>query len=208
MKLLRTAPLLAVIALASSCGGGDTPDSFDAPSFSVQILDGYVTSDGFRDTVNLVRVGDQEHVSPIRATRGFLSFNMPVLPIGAEIQSVVLRVYQLIAVGDPFPVLGNVVVDQVDYGVVLDASAYAMPAVSSNVGMLTNSPEEGFRAIDITQRFISHMATGATRMQFRLRFTMMDADGDNLEDSVHFEDGDDTQGTGNVPSIIVNYKLP
>lgn len=206
--LHRVLAAFVVLVLAGCGGSSNDSGEIEVISNSKDALDGYVTVDGFRDTVSGVRVGDLDHLFPARAARGFVSFNAPMLPAGAQIQRANLRMYQNVVIGDPFSMLRVIVVDQVSYGLTLDPLDYDTPAVIADVGTISNHNIPGFRDIDVTGRVIASLSNGDARIQFRLRLTAPETDNDGLEDIVPFEDGDNSGGTGNVPVLILKYTTP
>ena len=208
----------SICALLASCGGstsdgGDNPDDpcgGRCVEPSVKELDGYVTSAMFRDTINGLQVGDHDHIQVGRTVRSFISFDMPEdLPGVAEVQSATITLYQLSPVNDPLGPIKKVVVDHVDYGTSLDPTEHDITPVTANIGVLSDILIPGFRSLDISVLFNQARADGRTRLQFRLRLDPgPESDGDILEDTMRFEDGDDSQGTGNIPQMVVQYTLP
>ena len=207
--LLALAAATFVATTLVACGGSSSgePKELEAVENSVDALDGYVTVDGFRDTISGVRVGDLDHLFPGRAARGFVSFNTPEVPAGAEVQRANLRVYQDVVINDPFSMQRVVQVDQVSYGLALDPADYDTPAIN-DLGTLSGHNIPGFRTVDVTSRVIAALSNGEPRIQFRFRLNMMETDMDGLQDIVPYEDGDNSGGTGNVPVLIVKYIEP
>ena len=123
------------VLLLAACGGSDGGSGeLEVVVNSAAGLDGYVTADGFRDTVMDIRVGDQDHMAPGRAVRGFVSFDMPALPVGVVIERANIRLYQQTVVGDPFDQLRTVIVDHVSYGTSLDPTDYAIASLDDDIG--------------------------------------------------------------------------
>jgi len=136
-----------------------------------------------------------------------MSFDLSSIPDGATIESVELRFYQAKVGGDPYAKLGNLILDHVDYGSSLDASAYNTPAMdSAGLPQLTSSGVwyiiPGRTLASWVERDLS---AGRPDTQVRLRFSQ-ETDGDGDEDYVGIESGDNFFGTGNVPELIVFYQ--
>ena len=202
------AAFLSVLCL-SACGGSD--GGGEQNEFTVNAdagQDGYVTSNGFRDTIMDIRVGDQDHLAPGRAVRGFVSFEMPQIPVGAQIDRANIRLYQQTTVGAPYDMLRTVIVDHVDYGLTLDPADYAIASLKDDIGTLSDTNIPGFRTVDVTMEVIDDFLTQRPRSQYRIRLSGPESDGDGLEDTVRFEDGDNSRGTGNVPVLIIQFSTP
>lgn len=141
-------------------------------------------------------------VDPNSVTRSYLSFLLPEIPAGYEMGNCYVRLYQYDSIGqgvdDTFPewnVAGGdtmfVIMDHIDYGYGLDENDWFCGDVgnentlASNIGVLSNSPQEGFRFLDVSQYVLSDYAVGRIMSQYRVRFPI-DTDWDNLHDNMAF----------------------
>jgi hypothetical protein len=206
---LRTLALPTSLALAAGllggCGAGEAifgPETFTlhAPSS----LDGYVLSTGGVLTSSSlgIAVGDN---TANAGRRGFVRFNIAGLPAGAEIESAELRMAQADVTGLPYATLGNVVVDHVDIGLVLDATDYASAALLANIGTLSSDVTLTVKFLDVKAEVLADIAAARTTSDFRLRFPVQ-TDLDALTDSVHFEDMENDLLTGAYPELVIVYK--
>jgi hypothetical protein len=208
--------ILALACLALACplaGCGDGIGDPRATSDTVVIegdgtRDGYVRSDGMADqTGDGPGVGDLEVAMNGLAFRMFYSFDLAEIPAGATVTSVRLRVFQQGTQGDPYGNLGDVIVDHVAFGDVLDASDYAGGTLSSNIGTLMTSPLQVYMNLGVATQVQEDLAAGRARSQFRLRFPV-DFNNDGGNDLVLLNDGENSRGIGNLPLLEVTYVTP
>jgi hypothetical protein len=171
-------------------------------------IDGYRLNDGSGSTVQDILVGNGALVDPVGelVARGFMSFDLSGIPVGATIQSVELRFYQKEVRGDPYGKLGNLVLDHVYCGANLDASAYDTPVLDSAVLAKQTSPNAWYLLSDptFTVWVQSDLAAVRPRHQLRLQFSQ-ETDGDGQEDWITIEPGGDVLGSPNSPQLIVTY---
>ena len=138
--------------------------------------------------------------------RGFLSFDLSGIPATADVQSIQLRFYQVNVTGTPYAKLGNLLIKHVDYGSALDSAAFGTPELHSG----TLSPHTGpgqwytITASTIGDWIESDLSAGRNRTQFRLQFSS-ETDGDGVQDTISFESGENSLGTGNVPQLTITY---
>jgi hypothetical protein len=171
-------------------------------------LDGYRGNDGRGSSSRDILVGNSELSEAVGEVvwRGFMSFDLSDIPSGASIESVELRFYQVKVGGDPYTKLGSLVLDQVDYGSLLDESAFAAPAIHSAVLGRQTAPRAWyvFNSTLFDEWLEQVLAAGGNRLQLRLRWEQ-ETDGDGLEDYAAMESGDNYFGTDNAPELIVTY---
>lgn len=175
--------------------------------YSQAALDGYRLNSGAGSASGEILVGNGSFVEdgPQLVARGFLSFDLGSLPAGATIDSVRLEFYQRGLEGDPYQTLGNLVLDHVDYGPSLEASAYDTPALHSAVLPQMITPNAWYALADptITLWVEDNLAVGRGRLQLRLRFTQ-ETDGDEDQDLVIIEPGEGP--AGHVARLTIAYR--
>jgi hypothetical protein len=171
-------------------------------------LDGYRGNDGSGSSRQDVLVGNGETTAPSGELvwRGFMSFDLSSIPGGSSIEDAELRFFQAKVGGDPYVKLGNLILEHVDYGSSLDASAFDVPALNSTRLDQQTSPGAWYVLADrtIAAWVGNDVAAGRPHFQVRLRWTQ-EVDGDGKEDFAGIESGDNFFGTGNVPQLVVTY---
>jgi len=203
MTLILTAPF----ALAG-CGAGSV---FDPPIVAsmpnVETQSGFTYSGGplfTSDGAYAIRVGDSGGND---ARRGFLRFDLSSIPAGATIEDAELRIGQYSVVGTPYTSLGAVLVDHVTMGVNFDAADWGAAALAPNIGTLSSDSTLQEKSLNVTSRVLDDLNDGRTTSDFRLRFALT-TDFDGANDYAEFNDLDDTAGNGQIPQLIVSYRLP
>jgi hypothetical protein len=138
--------------------------------------------------------------------RGFLSFDLSDIPAGATIESAELRFYQKEIQGAPYEKLGNLVLEDVNYGASLDDSAYDTPALETAVLDMETSPQAWYILSDPTlvHWLQSTLEAGLPRQQFRLQFSQ-ETDGDGQEDWIAIQSGGGILGSRQAPQMIITY---
>jgi hypothetical protein len=134
--------------------------------YSEPALDGHVSNNGWiASGYYNIYVGDD--VSN-QGWRGFVSFDLSSIPAGATITAATLRIFQSGCDGTPYSDLGNVLVDHLNYGDTLDGTDYDLPAIHSNIGILSDSSGHQWRELDVTIYVQDDINNGRVRSQFRL----------------------------------------
>ena len=200
---------LGIVCLTLGCGGGGgggaANPTVDLPS-RVQ-FDGFVTNTGIVETYGGGPLtGDVEGITPGVVSRQFYTFNRAPLPAGATILSAVLRIYQEDVQGNPYTDLGVVVVDDLDYGLLLQAVHYDSVPLQANIGTLSANPTLEWKTLDVTAQARAAIQAGRDP-QFRLRFsnTIFILDGQN--DFASFTDAEDSCcGNAHLPVLRVTYQ--
>jgi len=196
---------LVLGAVAAGCGSSGSSGSapVTVTLFSDPGLDGTAGTLNFSSSAGLPTAGD----NGAQAFQGFVSFDLSTLPPGAVVISATVTVAQVFVFGDPYADHGVVVLDHVDYGDVLDSSDYGTPSLTADVGVASSDSSIGATLIEATAEVAADLAAARTRSQFRLRFSLLDTDGDATADQALFEDGEDSNGSGMVPTLEVTYQL-
>jgi DNA-binding beta-propeller fold protein YncE len=166
---------------------------------STASLDGFARSDGTASASGSPATGDKDSGYSLGVGwRQLYSFNIADIPASATIASAILRLYQCEVQGLPYTSLGNVIVDQMNYGDVFDpfGSAYSGGAVALNIGTLSTTASLGYRSLSVTARIQSDLSALRERSQYRLLFSTQDFDFDGNDDFVQFTDAEDSLCAG------------
>lgn len=208
---LRLAHSLALSAAlcAGSCGGGGSPKTpVTVTLVATPQLTGPVDSSGVVQNAvgsSDLRVGDSDGASGEPKVRGFVSFDLSGIPLGARILDATLTLTQESTFSMPYPNLGSVVVDQVVYGGTLDAGAYSRSfPVNQAFATLSTSAALGPRTVSATIPVQGDIDSLRTRAQFRVRFTI-ETDGGLTTDEAVFT-GPHVPPGANDPSLVVTYQ--
>jgi len=157
---------------------------------------------------------------PNSTERSFISFELPNIPQGYTLDSAYIRLYQVNSFGNSiygqFPiwdVLGEntmyCIMDHIDYGDYIDPGDWTAGDISdsgtlcSNIGIISDSCEEGHRYLDITSCVQNDYDNNRNKTQYRIRFTI-DTDWDSLWDYIDFYQGS-YPWIGN-PGLILYFK--
>jgi pSer/pThr/pTyr-binding forkhead associated (FHA) protein len=172
-------------------------------------LDGFLLNDGTGSDSQDIIVGNGRIVEPTGelVSRGFLSFDLADIPSGATIEGVELRFYQKAIQGAPYDKLGNLMLEQIDYGSSLEPGAYDLPALDSAGLAQLPAPNSWYILSDptITSWVQSALDNDQNRFQLRLRFTQ-EADGDSEEDWIAIEPGGPVLSSPNAPALTITYR--
>lgn len=168
---------------------------------STQELDGYRSSSKAGNNTTDIRVGRNENI----IVRGFVSFNIDEIPQGAQIKEAKLRLYQVRVVGNPYTNLGKLFIDHLTYGDALDANDYSIPALVSSFTSLSTKESPEWKEVDVTFFVKDDIENARSRTQFRLHFEKEAKGGGASGDFVYFESADNSEGTGNLPQLLIKY---
>ena len=205
--------LLCVLLLASACGGGgggdddagvrprDTLDARIYESLSGTVLN----DDPGGDPVNhgVWAAGD---TSTNTTERAFYSFIVGDLPGGAQVERAVFTTRQYRVVGFPFSELGDLVVDHVDTGPILDAPDYSHVQWSLDIGTLSASADLGLRSLDVTGAVRADVLAGRGVTTLRLRHRSQ-TNVDGQRDYSAYSSSDWPEEYRRV-SLAITYTLP
>ena len=162
-------------------------------------LDGYRGSNGFGYDDLYILIG--RNISVIQ--RGFVSFDLSSLPSGAVIENATLRMYQEKIVGNPYGVGGNLKIDHLDYGGSLGNEDYGASSISSSFATLTDNAVVEWKDADVTDRLKNDLSNSRSNSQYRIHFSSEPTG--SSSDLVYFESANNSQGTGNLPQLVVKY---
>jgi hypothetical protein len=168
-------------------------------------LDGEVGSDLTATSAGgAPRTGDVESFPTSTAYRQFYSFDFAKIPAGTSVTAATLRLYQASVSGSPYDgTLGNLVVDHVNYGASLDGTDYAVGALLSNVSTLSSDSSVGYKTLEVTNRVQNDLDNGRVRSQYRMRFSLLDANLNFSDDYAQFTDAEDSCCSVNKPPQLL-----
>ncbi len=152
--------------------------------------------------------------------RSYISFYLPEIPEGYEVDSSFVRLYQYFSVGNggsyDFPVWdvpgGDTlfcILDHIDYGYSLDSSDWTKGdpgdpgTLHTNIGIISDSGEDGYRFMDITDYVINDYVNIRYKTQYRIRFPI-ETDWDYLGDNIRFSAS--IQMPEYNPMVVIYYK--
>ncbi|MDJ0976269.1 MAG: hypothetical protein QNJ98_17545 [Planctomycetota bacterium] len=219
--MLRIASCLASLSalLLAACGGGGgggTPPGgplvydYALVAPSIDALDGLVRSDGTVSTTGSCGfVGDIDGPRSNVGGTQFFAFDISSLPADAIIDSASLTLHQEAVVGDPYSSHGAVIVNHVNIGPTLDAADFWIVPVENEVGILSADARQEAKRVDVTSAVRRSWREGWSRVDFSLAWSRSGyTNSDGNPDFAIFNDGGDACGSGNVPTIIISYRLP
>lgn len=176
-----------------------TPETKEEIIISTASLDGYRGSNGFGSNNLYIFTG--RNISVIQ--RGFVSFDLSSLPSDATIESATLRLYQEKIVGNPYGVGGSLKIDHLNYGSSLGNEDYGVSSISSSFTTLTDNAVIEWKDADVADALKNDLSNGRDKSQYRIHFSTESTG--TSSDLVYFESADNSQGTGNLPQLIVKY---
>ena len=178
------------------------------PQLRTKIINSEPELDGFRTSINTgndakeIVVGRNKNY----VSRGFLSFDITQIPDGAIVNEARLRIFQNSISGNPQKAGIIIKVDHLTFGDNLDLSDYGMPAISSGFANLELTGSTGaWKETEVTGKVRDDLANARSHSQFRLHFQTELTRGTEEGDFVFFESSDNTNKTGNLPELVINY---
>ncbi len=204
-----------------------TADTIIDSVYADPVLDGYIkfSQNNQNYTVNTlvdIYVGDVgiaqvPPYDPNSRMRGYVSFVLPQIPDGYEVDSAYFRLYQLHSYGNDFqgfPIwdvsCGDTmfcIMDHIDYGNYLDPSDWTKGdpgdpgTLHTNIGIISDSAEVGYRYLDITDYVLDDYTSNRDKSQYRIRFPI-ETDWDYRTDYLDFVTSNYTE---NYRPLIVLY---
>lgn len=177
-----------------------TPKIITKTITSTADLDGFESDNG-RDAGVDIRAGRNMYL----VSRGFVSFDISVIPVTATVTEATLRLYQTKTVGNPYTVGGNLMVDYLNYGTTLDNSDYALAAITSNLALLTANSTVEWKDANVTDAVKKDLQEGRSHSQYRIHFETEVKGGDVTGDFSYFESADNSESSGNIPQLVIKY---
>jgi hypothetical protein len=184
-------------------------------------LDGYQLNVGYGSTVDQIVIGNGQFAASggqggELVSRGFVSFDLSAIPVGADILSVELRFYQQAVMGDPYGKLGHLLLECVSYGDSLEPAGYDAPAIGEQMLDVRTASETWYtlsgEPLTSWLRTVTALSLppsaigGQRRFQLRLRFAQ-ETDGDGQEDWIAVVPGGTPLAPNDPyePELIVTY---
>ena len=168
---------------------------------AIPSLDGYRSSNENGNSSVDIRSGRNINL----VTRGYVSFDLTELPQGLNVIEAKLKMYQARTIGAPYSNLGNLLIDQLTYGDILDSSDYASAALLSSFAMLSKTTKNDWKEADVSIAIKDDLANARARAQFRIHFEEEVKGGDVSGDFAYFESAENSEGTGNTPQLLIKY---
>lgn len=139
---------------------------------------------------------------PNSRMRSYISFELPQIPDGYELDSVYVRLYQYYSMGNDvenvFPIWdvtgGDTmfcIMDHIDYGNELDVSDWTKGdpgdsgTLHTNIGIISESEEDGYRYLGISDYVLDDYNNSRDKTQYRIRFPI-ETDWDYRYDQVNY----------------------
>ncbi|QQS39386.1 DNRLRE domain-containing protein [Candidatus Woesebacteria bacterium] len=163
-------------------------------------LDGYMASDGIGYSDKEIRIGRDS----VSVTRGFVSFDLTVIPTGVTVKAASLRLYQIKTTENPYATIGDLRLDHLNYGDSLDAQDYSLPAFVSNFATISTSKNIGWKEADVTNAVRDDFANGRGQSQFRIHFGKETLGENKSGDFVYFISSEQ-KGSVNRPQLVIEY---
>jgi hypothetical protein len=154
-----------------------------------------------------IEVGDLDGSASGETERGVVTFGVGAL-FGDSARSAILRVDECAVTGTPFATLGNVVVDHIPAGAPPALAQNTGPALAELPDTVARDTTTGFKTADVTSAVEADLADTSTFSQFRLRFSVADANSNSRDDYVDFRTGTTNHCTGDptrAPILIVTH---
>lgn len=206
----NTAPNRTVALTPGSIPYGVFVDVTPVVAGSSAALDGEAGNDGSTATAGgAPRTGDVEDFPGIStAYRQFYSFDIAKIPLGTIVTAAILRLYQAGVTGLPYDgTLGSVVVDHVDYGTALESADFAAATLLGSSSALSSDANLGYKILEVTNRLKSDLDNARLRSQYRLRFSLREANLDDNDDYVQYTDFEDSCcGVNRPPQLAIVIK--
>ncbi len=129
------------------------------------------------------------------------------MPAGAQIVSAKLSMYQNRSAGDPQSMMVLVRVDHVNYGLNFPQTFLGGNTLDFNFAQINDLASIGRKEIDVTAQLQDDLDDGRTRSQYRLRGAVR-SNNDGIADAMVLTDAEDSEGTGELPMLIVEIAIP
>lgn len=205
---LATVALLGSAALATGCGGGGggDPTPVTVTILSTAALDGHIhsTGDAQVGAAYYVAFGDYANaLGPVSGVRAFVSFDLASIPAGATVVDATLTLFEKSTVGSPFTTLGDILLDHVVYGSVLEAGAYSRSGLGDAIATFPADVTPGPKTVSVTAAVAGDVGA-RPQSQYRLRFTV-ESDNDGDSDGISYYSSGTATTTEERPRLVVTY---
>ena len=211
-RVIATAFAIMTTLFLAGCGGGgggendDQIDPIQLTVVSTPELDGLTAvvgqnTDGANDQPPAV--GDLA-TNLGRDVVGYYSFDVSQIPAGARIVSARLSLFSRATLNDPEEMMVHIKLDHVNFGNLFPQVLLAGAALDLDFAQIDDVNTTGRKDIDVTAQLQDDIDSGRSTTQFRLRGAV-GTNNDNLADVVIFTDGEDTEATGELPMLIIEY---
>lgn len=137
--------------------------------------------------------------------QAYYSFNLSSLPQGARIKSATMSLYSRDAQGDPAGAMVLVRVDHVNYGNTFPTTLNAGITLDANTAQIGELETIGRKDVDVTTQLQADLDAGRSTSQYRLRGAVA-SNFDSVPDVIVLTDAEDTQGTGELPMLIIELE--
>lgn len=153
--------------------------------------------------------------------RGYVSFPLPEIPIGFDLQSVYIYIYQQTAFGNeeigvfpiwdvyPQPDTTECILDHIDYGYSLDIGDWTAgnpgdpQTLHTNIGILSDNAIYEYKTMDITEYVMDDYNNNRDKTQYRIRF-WINTDWDVWRDGLTFISGNWTENRPYIRLVFSN----
>src|SRR4030043_1032594 len=157
---------------------------------SAAVIVGFESSNGGGNTTVDIRGGRNVNL----VSRGFVNFDLSLIPTNSTITEATLRLYQVRSSGNPYSVGGKLMVDSLNFGNSLENSDYGISAITTNLVVLTANSTIEWKDAVVTEAEKKDLSEGRTKSQYRIHFETEVKGGDVAGDFAYFEAADDSEG--------------
>ncbi len=146
-------------------------------------------------------------------SRGYVRFLLDQIPAGRTIVSATLRLQQtqpsMLGSGvDPYPTMGNVVIDHVDFGTKIDSTDFNSAAIAPSAAVLSTNFLKELKSVDVTALVRADYQAGRGHSDFRLRFASepLPASQNAVTGTYFSETTTGVLVAGPAPTLVVTYQ--
>ena len=198
-------PLLVAVVFCLGCGGGSGGGGPASPPetlvlLPIPALTGYGTPPFEVDSDTSLRVGDTDANRPMR---GYCGIDLTGLPPGAHVESARMRLHYGSTWEYAWDTLGDLLVDHLDLGTLLDPDDFHAPAFASAFTQVPHLPVAQEGDLDVTAQIQDDLDHHRGVSGYRFRFELP-SDGDDTGD-VQFFPGSDSR-LGPHPFVTVIFR--
>ncbi|MDJ0976594.1 MAG: hypothetical protein QNJ98_19210 [Planctomycetota bacterium] len=211
-RVIATAFAITTSLFLAGCGGGgggendDQIEPVQLTVVSTPELDGLTAIVGqSTDSATDIAPAVGDFASNIgRDVVGYYSFDLSQIPAGARIVSARLSLFSSRTLNDPEEMMVHIKLDHVNYGNLFPQVLLAGAALDLDFAQIDDVNTTGRKDVDVTAQLQDDLDSGRTTSQYRLRGAV-GTDNDNQSDVVVLTDAEDTEGTGELPMLIIEY---